>query len=121
MRDVRWGDRTLDIDIVDFGGLRINTVREDIVQELNQKATMSKAKETPLLTEFSRDLTEAASRGQLDPLIGRDSELERTIPIQISLGEGFDVGKDVGSAVDFNYSPPFAFTGGIEAVTVDLR
>ncbi|MGH9388791.1 MAG: Clp protease N-terminal domain-containing protein, partial [Vicinamibacteria bacterium] len=62
-------------------GLRINTVREDIVQELNQKATMSKAKETPLLTEFSRDLTEAASRGQLDPLIGRDSELERSIQV----------------------------------------
>ena len=62
-------------------GLRINTVREDIVQELNQKATMSKAKETPLLTEFSRDLTEAASRGQLDPLIGRESELERTIQV----------------------------------------
>lgn len=48
-------------------------------------------------------------------------ELEKTIPVQISLGEGLDVGMDVGSAVDFAYQPPFPFTGGIEAVTVDLR
>jgi arylsulfatase len=48
-------------------------------------------------------------------------ELERTIRVQISLGEGFGVGLDVGSAVDFTYAPPFAFTGGIEKVTVDLR
>src|SRR3989304_4910557 len=62
-------------------GMHINAVREDIVQELNQKATMSKAKETPLLTEFSRDLTEAATRGHLDPLIGREDELERAIQV----------------------------------------
>jgi arylsulfatase len=47
-------------------------------------------------------------------------ELDRTIPIQISLGEGLDVGMDVGSAVDFSYQPPFTFTGGIEQVTVAL-
>jgi arylsulfatase len=48
-------------------------------------------------------------------------ELDRTIPIQISLGEGLDVGMDVGSAVDFTYQLPFAFTGGIEQVTVALE
>ncbi|MDS9469637.1 arylsulfatase [Paracoccus sp. MBLB3053] len=48
-------------------------------------------------------------------------ELPKTIPIQISLGEGFDVGEDVGSAVDFTYTPPFAFTGAIEQVKIDLK
>ena len=48
-------------------------------------------------------------------------ELEKTIPIQISLGEGLDVGMDVGSAVDFTYQPPFPFSGSIESVTVALR
>ena len=48
-------------------------------------------------------------------------ELDKTIPIQISLGEGFDVGMDVGSAVDFTYQPPYPFTGGIDQVTVPLR
>ena len=47
--------------------------------------------------------------------------LERTIPLQISLGEGMDIGMDVGSPVDFAYKPPFKFTGKIEKVTVELK
>ena len=37
---------------------------------LNEKASAGKSKETPLLSEFSRDLTEAAARSALDPLVG---------------------------------------------------
>ena len=40
-------DKSVAASILHERGLRINTVREDIVQELNQKATISKAKETP--------------------------------------------------------------------------
>jgi arylsulfatase len=50
-----------------------------------------------------------------------EGELPKTIPIQISLGEGLDVGEDVGSAVDFTYKLPFKFTGTIGKVTVDLK
>ena len=50
-----------------------------------------------------------------------EGQLSRTIPLQISLGEGLDVGMDVGSAVDFTYQLPFTFTGEIEKVTVELR
>ena len=49
-----------------------------------------------------------------------EGRLERAIPIQFSLGEGLDVGMDVGSPVDFTYQLPFAFTGQIEKVTIDL-
>src|SRR5262245_20477338 len=48
-------------------GMRLNTVREDIVQLLNEKTTLTRVKETPLLAEFSRDLTESAMKNQLDP------------------------------------------------------
>src|ERR671930_225334 len=58
-------------------GMRLHTVREDIVQLLNEKSTLTRVKETPLLAEFSRDLTEAAMKNQLDPLVGRHIELER--------------------------------------------
>jgi ATP-dependent Clp protease ATP-binding subunit ClpC len=58
-------------------GMRLHQVREDIVQLLNEKATVTKGKDTPLLTEFSRDLTDAAARQQLDPLVGRAYEIER--------------------------------------------
>lgn len=36
---------------------------------------------TPALTAFGRDLTEMARRGELDPVIGRASEIERVIQI----------------------------------------
>jgi ATP-dependent Clp protease ATP-binding subunit ClpC len=62
-------------------GLRLPAVREDILALLNEKASAGKSKETPLLSEFSRDLTEAAARGALDPLVGRDDELERVVQV----------------------------------------
>src|SRR2546426_11912469 len=33
------------------------------------------------LAEFSRDLTQAAGEGSLDPLVGRENEVERVIQI----------------------------------------
>jgi len=58
-------------------GMRLASVRDDIVQLLNEKTAPVRPKETPLLAEFSRDLTEAASKRQLDPLVGRALEIER--------------------------------------------
>jgi ATP-dependent Clp protease ATP-binding subunit ClpC len=57
--------------------MRLASVHEDIVQLLNEKTAPARPKETPLLAEFSRDLTEAAIKQQLDPLVGRETELER--------------------------------------------
>lgn len=50
-----------------------------------------------------------------------EGKLPRTIPLAISLGEGVDLGLDTGSAIDFTYKLPFAFTGKVEKVTVDLK
>src|SRR5262252_8525604 len=70
-------ERSVAASILMEKGMRLNTVREDIVQ-LNEKTTLTRAaKETPLLAEFSRDLTESAMKNQLDPLVGREHELER--------------------------------------------
>jgi ATP-dependent Clp protease ATP-binding subunit ClpC len=71
-------ERSVAASILMEKGMRLNTVREDIVQLLNEKTTLTRAaKETPLLAEFSRDLTESAMKNQLDPLVGREHELER--------------------------------------------
>ncbi len=71
-------ERSVAASILMEKGMRLNTVREDIVQLLNEKTTLTRAaKETPLLAEFSRDLTESAMKSQLDPLVGREHELER--------------------------------------------
>ncbi|WP_165073776.1 arylsulfatase [Paludisphaera rhizosphaerae] len=50
-----------------------------------------------------------------------EGKLPKTVPLQFSLGEGIDIGLDTGSAVDFTYKLPFAFTGKIESVTVELK
>ncbi len=70
-------ERSVAATILMEKGMRLNTVREDIVALLNEKTTLTRVKETPLLAEFSRDLTEAAMKNQLDPLVGRAIELER--------------------------------------------
>jgi arylsulfatase A-like enzyme len=49
-----------------------------------------------------------------------EGQLPKTIPQQISISEGMDIGEDVGSAVDFTYKPPFRFAGKIDKVTFDL-
>lgn len=49
-----------------------------------------------------------------------EGRLERTVPIQFSIGEGLDIGMDNGSAVDWTYKLPFRFTGRIGKVTVDV-
>ncbi len=50
-----------------------------------------------------------------------EGRLEKTIPMQFSLGEGLDVGCDIGSPIDFTYEMPFAFTGKIDKVTIELK
>jgi ATP-dependent Clp protease ATP-binding subunit ClpC len=74
-------DKSLAAGILAERGMRLASVREDIVQLLNEKANVGKSKETPLLSEFSRDLTEAAARGILDPLVGRNDELARIVQV----------------------------------------
>src|ERR671937_34328 len=70
-------ERSVAATILMEKGMRLNTVREDIVALLNEKTTLTRVKETPLLAEFSRDLTDAAMKNQLDPLVGRHIEVER--------------------------------------------
>ncbi|MBK6963741.1 MAG: ATP-dependent Clp protease ATP-binding subunit [Bacteroidales bacterium] len=45
-----------------------------------KKATDSKSR-TPVLDNFGRDLTKAAEEGRLDPIVGREKELERIAQI----------------------------------------
>src|SRR5712692_9044785 len=68
-------------EILHERGLRLNAIREELARSVVDRQTLIKPKETPLLSEFSRDLTQAAMDGILDPLVGRDSEIDRVIQI----------------------------------------
>jgi ATP-dependent Clp protease ATP-binding subunit ClpC len=62
-------------------GLRLSDIRQDLMRQANVERNAHARKETPHLFEFSRDLTEAALEGKLDPLVGREREIDRVIQI----------------------------------------
>ncbi len=63
-------------------GIRLVETREKILNLLQEPATKTKEKsKTPALDEFGRDLTELAQAGKLDPVIGREGEIERVVQI----------------------------------------
>jgi len=81
-------------------GLKLEEVREEVLNLLGHVAEgpegperagglgspMSEAQrasksKTPALDSFGRDLTELARQGKLDPVIGREKEIERTMQI----------------------------------------
>ena len=57
--------------------LRILTGAEDDVPGAPESA----AADTPILNQFSRDLTAGARHGELDPVVGRENEIERIVQI----------------------------------------
>ncbi len=56
-------------------GLRLSALREELARTSGEKPAAQRPKETSLLSEFSRDLTQAATEGALDPLVGRNPVL----------------------------------------------
>jgi ATP-dependent Clp protease ATP-binding subunit ClpC len=74
-------EKSFAAEILHERGLRLSAVREEIARSASEKTASSRPKESSLLAEFSRDLTQAAIDGMLDPLIGRDGELDRVVQI----------------------------------------
>ncbi|HEY4084357.1 MAG TPA: ATP-dependent Clp protease ATP-binding subunit, partial [Bryobacteraceae bacterium] len=68
-------------EILHERGLRLSSIREELQRTQSEKISANRPKESSLLAEFSRDLTQAAMDSSLDPLIGRDGEVERVIQI----------------------------------------
>src|SRR5213079_124806 len=68
-------------EILHERGLRLSAIREELARSTQEKAQPQRSRESSLLSEFSRDLTQAAMDNQLDPLVGREGELERVVQI----------------------------------------
>ncbi|MEA1963859.1 MAG: ATP-dependent Clp protease ATP-binding subunit, partial [Candidatus Aerophobetes bacterium] len=65
-------------------GADLHKVREEVHNLLDEKVSSQKAvghTNTPTLDRFGRDLTQLARSGELDPVIGREKEIERVIQI----------------------------------------
>ncbi|HZH31453.1 MAG TPA: ATP-dependent Clp protease ATP-binding subunit [Pyrinomonadaceae bacterium] len=74
-------DRSMAAEILSERGLRLAAVREEVARATGADPRASQKKDTPHLAEFSRDLTEDAANDKLDPLVGRDNEIDRVIQI----------------------------------------
>jgi ATP-dependent Clp protease ATP-binding subunit ClpC len=74
-------ERSMAAEILYERGLRLNAVRDEIARQSGADQRGSQKKDTPHLVEFSRDLTDDASNDKLDPLIGREAEIERLVQI----------------------------------------
>src|SRR5579875_1240456 len=74
-------EKSFAAEILHERGLRLSALREELNRAQSEKMSSNRPKETSLLSEFSRDLTQAALEGQLDPLVGRENELERVVEI----------------------------------------
>src|SRR5881409_2902048 len=74
-------EKSFAAEILHERGLRLSTLREELARSSQEKAQPQRQRESSLLSEFSRDLTQAAMDSQLDPLVGREGELERVVQI----------------------------------------
>ncbi len=69
-------------------GVNLERARQEVMSLLNSgpspsggSNTRQKNNNTPTLDQFGRDLTELARDGKIDPVIGREKEIERVIQI----------------------------------------
>lgn len=73
---------------------------------------------------FRVDQNKIGSGGMVSFLFGDSpaggGHVPRTVPIQYSYTETFDIGLDTGTPVDETYRCPFAFSGEIHAVVIDI-
>src|SRR3989454_268769 len=69
--------------ILESLGARLDEVRQETLALLGDQyyPRPKKRSQTPVLDEFARDLTQLARENKLDPVIGREQEIERVIQI----------------------------------------
>lgn len=67
------------IDILTASGVDISAAKNEY--SAGRSKGKGKSTPTPTLDQYSRDLTEYAKEGKLDPVIGRESEIQRVVQI----------------------------------------
>ena len=59
----------------------LSILKEELAGARSAGGDAEKSASTPTLNQFGRDLTEMAAEDKIDPIIGRDNEIERVIQI----------------------------------------
>lgn len=65
------------VDVLTATGQDMNSAKNEYMMQKNKKNKSA----TPMLDQYSRDLTAFAKEGKLDPVIGREKEIDRIVQI----------------------------------------
>jgi ATP-dependent Clp protease ATP-binding subunit ClpC len=77
-------ERSIAAEILFGYGIRLQDIRDEMMRQSGIPGVLATGADTSKpasLAEYTRDLTADASAGKLDPLVGRDPELERIVEI----------------------------------------
>nr|WP_205847986.1 ATP-dependent Clp protease ATP-binding subunit [Anaerohalosphaera lusitana] len=68
-------------EVLNLLGAGVDTSYQNMGMKMGQKGAQKQKSKTPALDSFGRDLSELAAEGELDPVIGRQNEIERLVQI----------------------------------------
>jgi ATP-dependent Clp protease ATP-binding subunit ClpC len=78
-------EKSIAAEILVQHGLRVQDIRDELVRQSGPQTTAvtggQQGEVSSSLQEFTRDLTADAAMGKLDPLVGRENEIERLVEI----------------------------------------
>jgi ATP-dependent Clp protease ATP-binding subunit ClpC len=77
-------EKSIAAEILMQHGLRVQDIRDELVRQSGSQGSVAAVNQpgaSSSLQEFTRDLTTDAASGKLDPLVGRENEIERLIEI----------------------------------------
>lgn len=70
------------VRVLNILGCDVESIRAGVIEaHLDKEATAEAEGEQKMLPKFSRDLTQMAREGRIDPVIGREKEIERIVQI----------------------------------------
>ncbi len=70
------------VRVLNILGCEVESIRAGVIEaHMNKEAVADADGEQKVLSKFSRDLTQMAREGKVDPVIGREKEIERIVQI----------------------------------------
>lgn len=69
------------VRVLNILGCDVERIRQSVIESMNADEAKAEDADGGILLKYSRDLTELARQGKIDPVIGRDMEVERIVQI----------------------------------------
>ncbi len=74
-------DDSTAVRVLNILGCDVESIRQSVIEALSSPEGKEEGEQDSILSKYSRDLTEMAKEGKVDPVIGREREIERIVQI----------------------------------------